>query len=279
MAGGMGRPAPAKVWHAAQARALAWAGARAWQRRHPFGSVRQRWAEWHSEHAAWPARACRPARAIWRWHAPQARIGGEEVVAREAMELLHPARADEVLAVARAAARDHRLEPVHAGGVALHALDLLLHGVDAVTAGALDLRPLRIVREVAGGAGADLDLRVRLRAVGAPPGEEGAQHGEALLRGRVVTALARDGAVAALRPERELGAGAVAVSAEARVGVDVALEARRAVGAAHGQHGRGGEPDLEETSAANGSSILPDSSGAAKARRGGRPRDGAEALP
>src|SRR5215470_13054477 len=64
----------------------------------------------------------------------QAGLDGEEVVAGEAVELLHPRGADGVLAVTAPATRHRGLEAVHARPVALHAVDLLLDHVDAVAA-------------------------------------------------------------------------------------------------------------------------------------------------
>ena len=70
--------------------------------------------------------------------------------------------------------------------------------------------------------------------------EERAEHRDALVRPRVVAALARDGLVRAAHPERELRARLVAGRAEARILVHVALEAPSAgEGSRDGQRGEG----------------------------------------
>ena len=172
----------------------------------------------------------------------QPRLVGEELVAGEAVELLHLLEVHRVAGVAVHALRRDRLEPVHARRVAADARDLVLLDVDAVPARAAHLRPLRIVGEVAGGAGAHLDLGVL--ALGLLAGDERPEHRDALARGGVVAALAGDALVRAAQPERELRRGAVARRAEPRVLVDEPLEAHepehRGEGGerAHGEEGR-----------------------------------------
>src|SRR6266545_480149 len=154
------------------------------------------------------------------------RLVREELVAREAVQLVHLRDLHRVLAVALLALRRDRLEPVHGRGVAPDARDLLLLVVDPVAARAADLRPARVVGEVAGGAGADLDVGVLpLRLLAA---EECAEHRDPLLRRRVVAALAGDALVRPAEPQGELGRGAVAGRAQARVLIDEALEPQEA---------------------------------------------------
>jgi hypothetical protein len=154
---------------------------------------------------------------------PEAGLVREELVACEAVQLVHLSDLHRVLAVALLALRDDRLEAVHAGRVAADAGDLLLLVVDAVTSRAADLRPARIVREMARGAGAHLDLGVL--PLGLLPGDERAQHRDALARRRMMAALAGDALVRSPEPQRELRRRAVARGAEPRVLVDVPLEA------------------------------------------------------
>ena len=149
---------------------------------------------------------------------PQRGLDGEEVVAREAVELLHAGRVDDVVAVAGLAALAGRLEAVHAGAVALDAGDLLLDGVDAVAARGADVDPVLVVGQVAGGAGAERDGRVRAGLLAA---KEGAEHREPFVGAGVMALLAGDAAVLAAGPEREFGAGLVAGGAEARIFADV----------------------------------------------------------
>ena len=128
-----------------------------------------------------------------------------------------------------------------------------------------------VVREVALRAGADLDAAVPR---GRLPEEERAEHRDALVRPRVVAALARDGLVRAAHPERELRARLVAGRAEARILVHVALEAPSAgEGSRDGQRGEGEHQRLRGASELHGRR---DSSSprASAARRRARKRGG-----
>jgi hypothetical protein len=149
-----------------------------------------------------------------------AEIGGdgEEVVAGEAMDLLHARRANGVLSVTALAGGRRRLEAVDARGVAAHARDLLLDGVDAVAARGAHVDPALVVGHVTRCARADLDRRVDLAGTtGTGSGEEAAKHLDALLGCGMVARLAGDAAVLAVGPESELGARLVAGGAEARI--------------------------------------------------------------
>jgi hypothetical protein len=143
----------------------------------------------------------------------------EEIVAGEAVQLLHPRRLDHVLAVAPLAALHGRLEAVDAGSMAPHAIDLLLDGVDAMPAGGTHLHPILVVGQVAGRASADLRGRVRSSRSGA--GEEAADHRKALLRGRMMALLAGDAGMLAACPEREFRPRPVAGGAEAGILTDI----------------------------------------------------------
>ena len=103
----------------------------------------------------------------------EAALVGQEVVAGEAVQRLHPLHAHGVAGVAPLALLRHRLEAVHAGRVAAHAGDALLLVVEPVPLRLAHLRPARIVGEVALLAGADLDLGVL--AARPLPGQERAR--------------------------------------------------------------------------------------------------------
>ena len=177
---------------------------------------------------------------------PQRCFHRKEVVAGEAVELLHARNIDGVIAVTALAARHGRLEAVDAAAVALHAGDLLLDGVHAMSAGGADRDPLLVVAQMTGGAGSDLEGRM----LGGPrSSEEAPQHGEALFGRRVVALLAGDAAVLSAAPDGKLRTRLVAGGAEARVLLDVGLQPREADEASEDQRGaeRDEQPEAHAT--------------------------------